>query len=42
MDWWNADTTKDALKLFNDMCLTDVKDPINSWVQFFNEVSNVT
>jgi putative transferase (TIGR04331 family) len=41
MDWWNADTTKDALKLFNDMCLTDAKDPINSWVKFFNEISNV-
>ena len=42
MDWWNADTTKDARKLFNDMCFTDVKDPISSWVKFFNEISNVT
>ena len=42
MEWWNADTTKDALKLFNDMCLTDSKDPISSWAKFFNEVSNVT
>jgi len=39
MDWWNADTTKDARKLFNDMCFTDVKDPISSWVKFFNEIS---
>ena len=28
MEWWNADATKDALKLFNEMCLTDSKDPI--------------
>jgi putative transferase (TIGR04331 family) len=41
MEWWNADATKDALKLFNEMCLTNSKDPISSWANFFNEVFNV-
>ena len=34
-------STKDAVKLFNEMCLTDSKDPINSWTKFFKEISSV-
>ena len=41
MKWWNANSTKEAVKLFNEMCLTDSKDPINSWTKFFNEISSV-
>ena len=41
MKWWNTDSTQDAVKLFNDMCLTDAKDPINSWTNFFNEISSI-
>lgn len=41
MEWWNADATKDAAKLFNEMCLTNSKCPISSWANFFNEVYNV-
>ena len=42
MEWWNTDMTKDARRLFKDMCLTDVKDPINSWAKFFNQITKTT